>query len=111
MTREQSIRATFEIFKPEGVIEVRAMKDNKTFSGYYKDREQLVNDLAQYDDLTWYFVMNDIDEACYSREQHERITQMSKSSKTTGDKEITSIRWLLVDADPVRPSGVGSTDA
>lgn len=98
------------MFKPEGVIEVRAV-GSKTFSGYYRDREKLVNDLAAHDDLTWYFVMNDIEDACYSREQCEKITMLSKTSKTTSDKEITSIRWLLVDADPVRPSGVGSTDA
>ena len=44
MTREQSIRATFDIFKPDGVIEVRSM-DGYTFSGYFKDRQRLVSNL------------------------------------------------------------------
>lgn len=109
MTREQQLRQTFDVFKPSGIIEVRAV-GSKTFSGYYKDRSKLIADLLSHDDLTWYFVMNDIDEACYSREQHEKIVMLSKSSKTTSDKEITAIRWLLVDADPVRPSGVGATN-
>ena len=39
MNREQSIRATFDIFKPEGVIEVRSMT-GYTFSGYFRDREK-----------------------------------------------------------------------
>ena len=108
MTREQSIRATFDIFKPDGVIEVRSM-DGYTFSGYFKDRQRLVSELAKRDDKTWYFVMNDINDACYSREQSERILS-KKGLKTTGDKEIEVIRWILIDADPERPAGVSSTD-
>ena len=106
MTREQSIRATFDIFKPDGVIEVRSM-DGYTFSGYFKDRQRLVSELAKRDDKTWYFVMNDINDACYSREQSECILS-KKGLKTTGDKEIEVIRWILIDADPERPAGVSS---
>lgn len=109
MTQEQSIRATFDIFKPYGVIEVRSM-DVYTFSGYFKDREKLVAELMKRNDKTWYFVMNDINDACYSREQSERILS-KKGLKTTGDKEIDQIKWILIDADPKRPSGVSSTDA
>ena len=81
MTQEQSIRATFDIFKPYGVIEVRSM-DVYTFSGYFKDREKLVAELMKRNDKTWYFVMNDINDACYSREQSERI--LSKRCPLTG---------------------------
>lgn len=108
MTREQSIRATFDIFKPNGVIEVRAM-NGYTYSGYFRNREKLISELARHDDKTWYFVMNDIDEGCYSREQNERILS-KKGLKTTGDKEITAIKWILIDADPERTTGVSSTD-
>ncbi len=109
MNREQSIRATFDIFKPDGVIEVRSM-DGYTFSGYFRDREKLISELARHDDKTWYFVMNEINEGCYSREQNERILS-KKGLKTTGDNEITAIKWILIDADPERPTGVSSTDA
>lgn len=108
MNREQSIRATFDIFKPEGVIEVRAMS-GYTFSGYFRDREKLISELARHDDKTWYFVMNEINEGCYSREQNERILS-KKGLKTTGDNEITAIKWILIDADPKRTTGVSSTD-
>ena len=109
MNREQSIRATFDIFKPDGVIEVRAMS-GYTFSGYFRDREKLISELARHDDKTWYFVMNEINEGCYSREQNERILS-KKGLKTTGDNEITAIKWILIDADPERATGVSSTDA
>lgn len=108
MTRQESIRATFDIFKPHGVIEVRSMS-GYTFSGYFKDREKLISELIRHDDKTWYFVMNDIDDGCYSREQNERIMS-KKGLKTTGDKEITAIKWILIDADPERTTGVSSTD-
>lgn len=109
MNREQSIRATFDIFKPEGVIEVRSMT-GYTFSGYFRDREKLVAELARHDDKTWYFVMNEINDGCYSREQNERVLS-KKGLKTTGDNEITAIKWILIDADPERATGVSSTDA
>ena len=108
MNREQSIRATFDIFKPEGVIEVRSMT-GYTFSGYFRDREKLVAELARHDDKTWYFVMNEINDGCYSREQNERVLS-KKGLKTTGDNEITAIKWILIDADPERATGVSSTD-
>ena len=109
-TREQSIKATFDIFPIEnGVIEVRAM-GGKTLSGYYRNREQLVHDLMLHDNETWYFVMNEIDEACYSREQSERISVVTGKMKTTSDKEIKYLNWLLIDADPTRAAGVSSTD-
>ena len=108
MNREQSIRATFDIFKPEGVIEVRSMT-GYTFSGYFRDREKLIAELARHDDKTWYFVMNEINDGCYSREQNERVLS-KKGLKTTGDNEITAIKWILIDADPERATGVSSTD-
>lgn len=108
MNREQSIRATFDIFKPDGVIEVRSMT-GYTFSGYFRDREKLVAELARHDDKTWYFVMNEINDGCYSREQNERVLS-KKGLKTTGDNEITAIKWILIDADPERATGVSSTD-
>ena len=110
-TREQSIRATFDIFpQKNSVIEVRTT-GKPILSGYYRDRDKLVSDLMLHDNETWYFVMNQIDEACYSREQSERISVVSGKMKTTSDKEIEMLRWLLIDADPVRAAGVSSTDS
>lgn len=110
LDKEHSIRASFEIFKPDlnDVIEIRSV-DGYTFSGYYKDREKLFKDIMRNDDKTWYFVMNKINEACYSREQNERVLS-SKKIKTTSDSDITEINWILVDCDPVRASGVSASD-
>lgn len=107
MTMEQAFRKTFEIFKPDGVIEVRQLQ-GKPSSGYYLDREKLVKDLMRYKEQTWYFVMNKIDDACFSRDQSERI--MTGNLKTTSDSDIRQIQWLLIDADPIRPAGVCAND-
>jgi len=37
--------------------------------------------------------------------------RLSRTDSTTGDAEIIRRRWFPVDIDPVRPSGVSSTDA
>ena len=106
--REKSIKTTFEIFPPDdGVVEVRTVK-KPPLSGYYKDRERLYRDLMLHDDETWYFVLNEINDACYGREQSERIL---RADKTTSDSEIMFLRWILIDADPSRVSGVSSSDS
>lgn len=111
LNRQQSIRATFEIFPPpDGVIEVRSM-GNRTLSGYYRDREKLVSDLSRYDNETWYFVMNEIKDDCYSRSQCEKISVVTNRMKTTADGDVNSLHWILVDADPKRAAGVSATDA
>jgi len=53
-------------------------------------------------------VLNEINEACYSREQCGKI--MTSPINTTKDADITGRNWLLVDADPKRPAGISSTD-
>ena len=60
------MRMTLDVFKPEGVVEVRAI-GKATLSGYFKDRDALLNHVLKYPNDTWYFVMNGIKDACYSR--------------------------------------------
>ena len=50
---------------------------------------------------------NEIDSACYDRVQQERIIQ---ADVTTSDGNITERKWLMIDIDPTRPTGVSSTD-
>ena len=35
----------------------------------------------------------------------------AKRGGATNDTQIVARRWLLIDADPVRPSGISATDA
>ena len=50
--------------------------------------------------------LNEIDDSCYSREQRDCFRQ---SKVTTSDGDIKGYRWMLVDLDPVRRTGISST--
>ena len=56
-----------------------------------------------------YFVLNAIDEACYSREQCERLIDNVKNS--TSDNDIINRDWLLIDVDPKRATGVSASNS
>lgn len=55
-----------------------------------------------------YFVPNPVDEALLAM-RCNRVDGVGKDD-TTQDRHITARRWLLVDADPVRPAKVSATD-
>ena len=63
----QEIRKTLEIFKPDKLIEVRSVGP-RPMSGYFKDLDKLIAGIKNYPKETFYFVLNDIKEDCYSRE-------------------------------------------
>lgn len=106
------IRKTIKLFKPDNALfEVRII-GKKTYSGYFTDVEVLIEELKKLPDWIvtgeqFYFTLNKINHGCYAREQKDRIL-FGKS--TTQDKEIVSYKYILIDFDPKRPSGVSSTD-
>lgn len=55
-----------------------------------------------------YVTLNPVNPALLAR-SHNRLTT-SRRGETTADVDILQRRWLLVDCDPVRPSGVSATD-
>lgn len=57
-----------------------------------------------------YIVMNPISSALLARAAN-RVRAVSERDALTGDADITARRWLLIDADPRRPSGISATDA
>lgn len=104
---ETSIRHALELIKQPGeVIEVRVI-GQRTFSGYFKDVENLVKQVKRYQNDNIYFVLNEISEECYDREQQEVI---KAARHTTSDNDIVARRWLLVDIDSKRATGVGATE-
>ncbi len=103
----EMIARTIDLFKPEdSLIEVRCF-GRTPLSGYFRNKDNLFRCLEKHQDKTWYFVFNKINDACYSREQQEKLIPVKTA---TTDKDIVSRRWLLIDADPVRATGVSATD-
>lgn len=111
---ENIVRRAIHTIKPDGgLFEVRIIGErgkNNTASGYFTDADTL---LAAFDKMDLrrknvYIVLNEINEACYSRKQrdHFEITNV-----TTADGDIENYAWLFIDFDPERTKEVSSTDA
>ena len=104
----QEVKRTLEIFKRPGeIVEVRIV-GKVTSSGYFKDSERLIEAIKGVRNKNVYFVMNRISDACYSREQSERL--VDKPKQTTSDNDITHRDWFLIDIDGKRPAGVSATE-
>lgn len=107
---EIEVRRFLELMHPQddALIEVRIMEGIKSFSGYFKSKELLVEKLVKFNSQSnVYFTLNSIDDACYSRSQMDKIVQ---SKTTTTDANITNRNWLFIDLDAKRPSDVSSTE-
>ena len=111
MTRldEQQVYQWFDIFKNNNELtEIRLIGTNKTASGYFTNAETLIEAIKPYSEsYNIYFTINRVNEACYGREQRDRIVIRPKN--TTNDNEIICRDWVLIDIDPKRLSGVCST--
>jgi len=111
MLNEDIIRRWWQIFvKENGFTEVRILGKFQ-FSGYFNNVDNLIKCIKPYAEMEEeqiYFVINKIDEACYGRQQCEKIVKGPK--QTTADNNITKRNWVLIDYDPKRPAGVNATD-
>ncbi len=108
------IRRALGIYHPsEDVVEVRVLqaggRANRTDSGYYDDREMLVEgvEALRYRPPGIYITLNQIDPALLHRASN-KIKEWAK--QTTADKDVLRLRWLPIDLDPVRPAGISSTN-
>ena len=54
-----------------------------------------------------FVTLNKLNNALFSRQQSERFVE---ASNTTSDNDVEGYKWLLIDIDPERPSGVSSSD-
>lgn len=110
---EATIRAWYDIFKDNHeLVEIRMIdptNGNRSYSGYFTDIEQILKSISKFEHCNIYFTLNIIDPACYSREQHDKISTRPKS--TTSDNEILARKWCLIDVDVDKPSDTNSTDA
>ena len=103
------------LFTPDDVIELRAFPKGgrkRTDAGYFDGQHwpQLAEHAARLSasGAAVYVTLNPVDPQLLSR-YNNRIEGFA--STTTTDKQVTRRRWLLIDIDPVRPSGTSATDA
>ena len=106
------------IFEPGQVTELRALevsteryRRHHTVSGYFDDFDALAKaaaSIAPYAKAV-YVVPNVVNPALLARAQN-RARDVGDRDPTTSDNDILARRWLLIDADPARPAGIGSTE-
>lgn len=106
------LRKAITQLHPNGeLFEVRIIGQSKPISGYFKDAETLLKALTANNlnlkGTNVYITLNPLNDALYSRQQADRFIS---SKTTTSDKEVDGYDWLFIDFDPVRPTGISSTN-
>lgn len=108
---EYTLRMWYDVFKDNHeLVEIRILdpETKRSYSGYFTNIETILSEIKRYEKCNLYFTLNVIDPACYSREQHDKISTRPKS--TTSDNEIIARKWCLIDIDCEKPSDTNSTD-
>ena len=108
---ERTIRRWFDVFKNgKDLVEIRVSGGGKRGmrSGYFTDVETLIQAIRPLDACSIYWTLNHLNDACYSREQRDKIIDYPKS--TTSDNDVTGRDFVLIDIDPQRPADTNSTD-
>ncbi|MFC1716567.1 hypothetical protein ACFL6S_23065 [Candidatus Poribacteria bacterium] len=101
-----------------GVTEVRIFPKNRyigqkyvgnVVSGYYNDYERLARDIEPFDGKANIYVTIN---PCIPDLLARAANRLQFGAKVaTGDRDILCDLWFMLDFDPVRPSGISSTDA
>src|SRR5215218_11036112 len=111
MSRDELARTVEMLFSPGEVVELRTFKDGRTYSGYFNDRQELVNAATKHDQRGHdvYMTLNKLpDEIAYRR--YNRVEQIKGRDPLTSDGDVERRRYLFLDTDPKRVSGISSTN-
>ncbi|MEN6517818.1 MAG: hypothetical protein ABFC38_06450 [Methanospirillum sp.] len=115
---DRSFRPALEaldlLLEPGAVAELRAIgRDGRIASGYFDAPAKLATAAEVLDDATdfqgIYVTLNPVNPALLARRANRVETRLGRKDATTADADIVRRRWLPIDVDPVRPSGVSST--
>jgi hypothetical protein len=107
-------RALDVLLPKKGVVEVRALGVDRggTVSGYFdvRHRDDLLHSAAELSGVASgvYETLNPVNPDLLARSSN-RCKKYARH--TTSDQDITCRRWILLDFDPMRPSGISATDA
>ncbi|WP_117161420.1 hypothetical protein [Paraliobacillus sp. X-1268] len=108
---EDNVKQTLEILRNDNsVMELRILKTVEgTVSGYFDNNDPLAKAASSYDSEVAgiYTTLNPVKDFLLTRSDNHTT---SYAKKTTSDKDIASRKWLPIDLDPIRRSGVSSTD-
>lgn len=101
--------------EPDAIVEIRLLgrkKKTDIMSGYFdppafSTAARLLETLLRNSNYNCYVTMNSLHPGLISR-YYRRFEKYP--SNTTTDSEVLKYRWIMMDFDPVRPSGINATD-
>ena len=104
------IRRAIDLIRPSGVVEVRGIKGKATAAGYF-DEDHHGHAVSAAEKLNRqgfavYVPLNPINPQLMGR-YCNRIE--ARPTSTAKDSDVLRREWLLIDCDPVRPSGTSAT--
>src|SRR5688500_5592951 len=104
------IKTSLSLFSTEeGIVELRILGALKgTLSGYFDDIDKAaLNAEAWNGRANVYATLNPVTRVVLSRAANRLET---RPKHATADEDVVRRRYLFVDVDPVRPSGIAATD-
>ena len=109
---ENEVRKAISVLQePGGIFEVRIIGTAKKdiLSGYFKDADTLFKafNSIRLHERNVYITLGRVKDECFSRIQREKFVQ---TTQTTSDTDVQGYRWLFIDLDPVRATGISSSD-
>ena len=116
-TSEVAVRdAIAAMFPQDAVVEVRVLciggRDGANALGWFDDHAKLAREVVQYDLMRpegIYVVLNELPRDLLARGAPNQMQDRPRRGFAAADHLITRRRWLLLDFDPERISGVSST--
>ncbi len=113
--RDEIQNTLTHLFTPGQVIEVRAITEDGISSGYYNDLTIAARDILDREKDTHvsgiYVTLNEVNPALLARRANRIKYRLGRKDASTADTDIIRRRWLPIDIDPVRPSGVSSSES
>ncbi len=110
---QEVIRTLSLLFRADQVIEIRALGDDGVSSGYYIDHKAAANDLLIRDNDPRvhgiYVTLQEVRPELLARRANRMKFRVERKDPLTADADIIRRRWLPIDIDPVRPSGISSS--
>ena len=113
----QNSKSYLERLTGEGLYEIRILMNNnfkKSYSLLFKNWEEwekIRKGVVQYNKGgNVFFTLNPVLDALTGREAYGSSFKTAAKGDSISDKDIKCRRWLLIDLDPKRPTGISASD-
>ncbi len=112
---EADVRRSLKtLHEPGNLKKLRIFNRAKFGSNYYSDFDQLIKDVLRYErekhaNYQYYITLNELNPDIAAR--RNPIKWGREAQQTTADPDVIRRRYICIDFDPVRSSGISATDS